>query len=53
MSDAQLRELFARPENDRTIRDTWDLFMRGDGHPSDTLRFLVGDSWRRCVELPG
>lgn len=50
MSDAQLKELFARPENDRTIRDTWDTFMRGGGHPSDTLRFLVGDSWRRCVD---
>ena len=43
------REWFSRPENETRIRSSWERFLSGDGKPSDALRCLVDDSWRRCL----
>jgi sigma-54 dependent transcriptional regulator, acetoin dehydrogenase operon transcriptional activator AcoR len=43
------RESFSRPENDARIKSTWERFLNGEGKPSDALRCLVDDSWRRCL----
>ena len=44
-----VRDLFSRPEHDKRVRDTWEHFLRDGGCSPDTLRFLVEDSWKRCV----
>lgn len=49
MAKRMRREWFSRPENDSRIRVSWERFLSGDGMPSDALRCLVDDSWRRCL----
>lgn len=43
------RQWFSRPENDRRIRSAWERFLSNGGAPSDALRCLIDDSWRRCL----
>jgi sigma-54 dependent transcriptional regulator, acetoin dehydrogenase operon transcriptional activator AcoR len=49
MSASDVRDLFSRPEHDRKIRESWEGFLKEGGCAPDALRFLVEDSWRRCV----
>lgn len=49
MGSRSRRDWFSRPENDTRIKATWERFLGGEGKPSDALRCLVDDSWRRCL----
>lgn len=49
MNDRTIRDMFSRPEHDRTVQATWEQFLKDGGTPPDALRCLVEDSWRRCV----
>ena len=49
MATKEITSLFSHPEFDRSIGESWQQFLRGDGTSADVLRFLVEDSWRRCV----
>ncbi|HEU0199940.1 MAG TPA: sigma-54-dependent Fis family transcriptional regulator [Burkholderiaceae bacterium] len=43
------RDSFSRPENERRIKASWEKFLSGEGPPSNALRCLIDDSWRRCL----
>lgn len=43
------RECFSRPEDETRIRSAWERFLGGVSKPSDALRCLIDDSWRRCL----
>ncbi|MBC7860872.1 MAG: GAF domain-containing protein, partial [Burkholderiaceae bacterium] len=49
MSGSDVRDLFSHPEHDRKIRESWEGFLKEGGCAPDALRFLVEDSWRRCL----
>jgi len=49
MSASDVRDLFSRPEHDRKVRESWEGFLKEGGCAPDALRFLVEDSWRRCL----
>jgi transcriptional regulator of acetoin/glycerol metabolism len=42
------RDWFSQPQNDRRIKSAWEKFFTGGTLPSDGLRCLIDDSWRRC-----
>ncbi|MGE4482760.1 sigma-54-dependent Fis family transcriptional regulator [Acidocella sp.] len=48
MPGTELRQRFSRPENDHHIMRSWERFLGGEEPGSDTLRRLIGASWRRC-----
>jgi len=43
-------QMFSRPENDTSVMSMWELFLRGHGAPSPSLRRPIDDSWRRCQQ---
>ena len=51
MSDYQTHQRLSNPQNNRAIMAAWDRFLTGDTPPSNALRCLIDDSWRRCVEV--
>ena len=49
MNSGDIRNLFSKPEHDNRVRESWESFLKdGDSSP-EALRWLVGDSWKRCV----
>lgn len=49
MISKNARDLFSRPENDHSIRESWESFLKHGDASQDSLRCLVEDSWRRCA----
>lgn len=40
---------FPRPEDVSRIMMAWEHFVQGGAPPTDALRCLIDDSWRRCL----
>ncbi|MBH2010191.1 MAG: sigma-54-dependent Fis family transcriptional regulator [Xanthomonadaceae bacterium] len=51
MSDYEQHQRLSNPQNNRAIMAAWDRFLSGDTPPSNALRCLIDDSWRRCLEV--
>lgn len=49
MNSSDVRNLFSKPEHDSRVRESWENFLKDGGSSPDSLRWLVGDSWKRCV----
>lgn len=49
MNSRNVRDLFSRPEDDNIVRESWERFLKDGGASTDSLRCLVGDSWKRCA----
>ncbi|CAN5501246.1 sigma-54-dependent Fis family transcriptional regulator [soil metagenome] len=51
MSDHEPHQRLSNPHNNRAIMAAWERFLNGNAPPSNALRCLVDDSWRRCLEV--
>ncbi|MFZ2389129.1 MAG: sigma-54-dependent Fis family transcriptional regulator [Polaromonas sp.] len=51
MSDYEPHQRLSNPHNNRAIMAAWERFLSGNAPPSNALRCLVDDSWRRCLEV--
>jgi sigma-54 dependent transcriptional regulator, acetoin dehydrogenase operon transcriptional activator AcoR len=38
------------PGGDKSVMLAWERFLSGDGMPSNAVRRMVEDSWRRCLD---